>query len=78
MEVSKYLFQSPSSSQVQVGRPDPSSKQETTKQESTKGSASTLPNETLKKAQSFQATQTQEVTPSVKSSDSLNSLDLYA
>ena len=78
MEVSKYLFQSPSSSQVQVGRPDPSSKQEPTKQEQTKESASTVPNETLKEAQSFQATQTQEVSPSVKSSDSSNSLDVYA
>ena len=78
MEVSKYLFQSPSSSQVQIGRPDPSSRQEPTKQESTKDGASILPNETLKKAQSFQATQTKEVLPSVKSSDSSNSLDVYA
>ena len=75
MEVSKYLFQSPSSSQVQVGRPDPSSKQEPTKQESTKEVASTVPNETLKDAQSFQASQTKEVTPSVESS---NKLDFYA
>ena len=73
MEVSKYLFQSPSSSQVQVGRLDPSSKQEQTKQEPVKESASSLPNETLKEAQSFQATQTKEVSPTVS-----NTLDLYA
>ena len=78
MEVSKYLFQSPSSSPVQVGRLDPSSKQESTKQEATKESTSTLPNETLKEAQSFQATQTQEVKPTVESTKSSNALDVYA
>jgi len=30
MTVNRYLFQSPSSSQVQIGRPDPSAKQEQT------------------------------------------------
>jgi len=79
MEVSQYLFQSPSSSQVQVGRPDPSSKQsEPTKQESTTQSNASVPNESLKNAQSFQATQTQEVTPTVESSEPVNGLDVYA
>jgi len=49
MTVNRYLFQSPSASQVQVGRPDPSVKQEDTKssQELEKNEKSTsLTNET--------------------------------
>ena len=76
MNVSRYIFQSPYSSQVQVGRPDPSVKQE---ESSSVGSSSSqsvpVVNETLSSAQSFGATQVGEVTPTV-SSDNL--LDVYA
>ena len=70
MQVAQYTFQSPSTSQVQVGRLDPSS----VKQEN---SGSTLPSavtdKTASKAESFAATQTQEVKPTITQ----NSIDLY-
>jgi hypothetical protein len=72
MQVAQYTYQSPSPSAIQVGKLDPSS----VKDESTKSSAE-LPkatNETLNKAQSFQATQVQEVKPTV----SATSIDTYA
>lgn len=76
MQVAKYLFHSPSTSAVQVGRLDPSSLKEDKSQSSTKDN-STLPkaalNETASKAQSFAQTQQQEVKPSVAA----NSIDLY-
>jgi len=75
MTVQRYLFQSPSSSQVQIGRPDPSVQKEDTSTASSSAQAS-IPNETLTKAQSFQASQVNEVTPTVQSSSSL--LDVYA
>ena len=72
MQVAQYLFQSPSTSAVQVGRLDPSSVREGNSQ-----SSSSLPkaalNETASKAQSFAQTQKQEVKPSVTA----NSIDLY-
>ena len=74
MTVDRYLFQSPYSSQVQVGRRDPSVKQEGDAQ----SSSAELPkstNATLQKAQSFQATQISEVKPTV---DSAALLDIYA
>jgi len=74
MNVAQYTFQSPYSSQVQVGRLDPSSKQETSTASSDSGLIKST-NTTLKNAQSFQATQTQEVTPTV---DSSRLLDVYA
>jgi len=70
MEVSRYLFQSPSSSQVQIGRPDPSVSKESTPQ-----STQTVPNETLSEAKSFITTQVSEVTPTVESP---YQLDVYA
>lgn len=73
MNVSRYIFQSPYSSQVQVGRPDPSVKQESSSSTVSSGSAPVV-NETLSSAQSFEATQVSEVTPTV--SDNL--LDVYA
>ena len=73
MQIAQYLFQSPSPQQVQIGRPDPS-----VKQESTTTTDASLPNETQSKAQSFVATQTSEVTPSVESVDSAPLLDVYA
>ncbi|CAI6148298.1 MAG: hypothetical protein SPLUMA2_SPLUMAMAG2_00780 [uncultured Sulfurimonas sp.] len=58
MQVAQYTFQSPSPSQVQVGRLNPSS----------------VTNPILAEAQSFEATQVQEVKPSV----TVNSIDVYA
>ena len=71
MQVAQYLFQSPSTSAVQVGRLDPSS----VKEENTQGSSlpKTVLNETASKAESFAQTQKQEVKPTV----SANSIDLY-
>jgi len=74
MEVKQYLFQSPYSSQVQIGRLDPSVEQNQKAQEQTQSLVSNT-NQTAKEAQQFSATQTKEVTPSVASKDSL---DLYA
>ncbi|MBU1217720.1 hypothetical protein KJ870_04860 [bacterium] len=79
MNVSSYLFQSPYSSPVQVGRLDPSTKQEDVKQEDTKSQQSTVsaPQADLKQqeAQVFAASQVKEVTPAVKSE---KLLDMYA
>ncbi|MCD6259391.1 MAG: hypothetical protein J7J31_07295 [Helicobacteraceae bacterium] len=74
MEVKQYLFQSPYSSQVQIGRPDPSVEQNQKVREQTQSLVSNT-NQTAKEAQQFNSTQTKEVTPSVASKDSL---DLYA
>lgn len=68
MEITQYTFQSPYSSQIQIGRPDTSSVK----------SDAELPkntNELQQKAQSFQATQTKEVAPQVEAEAPL---DLYA
>ena len=73
MNVSRYIFQSPYSSQVQVGRPDPSVKQDSSSAVATQSAP--VVNETLSSAQSFTATQTSEVTPTVSSN---NLLDVYA
>lgn len=74
MNVSSYLFQSPYSSPVQVGRVDPSAKQEEQKPQQ---SASSVPNtnQTLQEAQAFASSQVKEVTPMV---DSQKLLDVYA
>ena len=79
MQVSRYLFQSPYSSQVQFGTPDPSVKKEessqtTQKQESNPQQAPALPNESLQNAQNFKSTQIKDVTPTVSN----NLLDVYA
>ncbi|MEA2072851.1 MAG: hypothetical protein U9O86_04640 [Campylobacterota bacterium] len=71
MNVAQYTFQSPSASQVQVGRLDPSS----VKTETTTQKAPTSTNETLQEAKSFEATQVKEVTPTVESE---RLLDVYA
>jgi len=74
MNVTRYTFQSPYPNQVQIGRVDPNSKEES----STKDTNSELlknTNTTVSEAQSFQATQTSEVEPSVNSS---RLLDTYA
>lgn len=68
MEVTRYLFQSPYSSQIQIGRPDVNS--------STSGEGDSelikSTNQTMKEAQSFQASQTKEVTPTVNSNSLLD------
>lgn len=69
MNVSSYIFQSPYSSQVQIGKPDPNAKEQTATQD-----APTQVDATLKKAQSFSTTQESEVKPTLSQS---NSLDLY-
>ncbi|MBU1990125.1 hypothetical protein KJ691_05195 [bacterium] len=73
MNVARYLFQSPYSSPVQVGRPDTSVK----KEESSGGGAElNLQSQSARDAQSFQATQIKEVQPTVDASQAL--LDVYA
>ena len=77
MNVAQYTFQSPYSSPVQVGRLDPSSVKEEEGSSSATSSGQSAPvvNETLSSAQSFEATQTSEVTPTVSSNQLL---DVYA
>jgi len=70
MQVAQYTFQSPSTSQVQVGRLDPSS----VKTATTSSLPSAVTNPTQTKAESFSATQTQVVKPTVNT----NSIDVYA
>ena len=74
MQVNRYIFQSPYSNQVQIGRPDPSLSSEQTTSENTSGLMEST-NTSLQNAQSFQATQVGDVVPTV-SGDSL--LDVYA
>ncbi len=70
MQVAQYTFQSPSTSQVQVGKIDPSS----VKKEESSSLPSAVTNPALAEAQSFGATQVQEVKPTV----TVNSIDVYA
>jgi hypothetical protein len=70
MEISRYLFESPYSSQVQIGRKDTSVSDQKNSQ-----SLVDTSNQTATKAQSFESSQTKEVKPAV---DSKNSLDVYA
>lgn len=74
MQVTSYLFQSPYSSQVQVGRPHTSSSGEQKSTQSDSGLQKAV-NQPLEEAQSFKEAQVQEVEPAVKS-DVL--LDIYA
>jgi len=74
MNVASYTYQSPSPSAVQVGRLDPSSVKEEPKKESESSSLDTT-TQVQKEAQSFEATQTNEVAPSVASK---HLLDVYA
>ena len=73
MNVTQYTFQSPYSSQFQIGRPDPSASKVDTTQDSSALIKST--NTSLSDAKSFLSTQTSEVTPTVNSSALL---DIYA
>ena len=74
MNVAQYTFQSPYSSAVQVGRLDPSSVKEENTASTGSSQGAPVVNETLSSAQSFEATQTSEVTPTVSSN---NLLDVY-
>ncbi len=77
MNVGSYIFQSPYSSQVQVGRPDPSVKSEegeSSRAQSSSGSFTTV-SPTQQEAQVFEATQVSEVEPTVESNQLL---DVYA
>ena len=67
MQVAQYTFQSPSSSQVQVGKLDPSSVKEE------KAASTPQLNETKAKAESFVATQVEEAKPTITA----NSIDVY-
>jgi len=69
MKVAQYIYQSPSTSAVQVGRPDTSAKEESS------GSKAPNTNQIQKKAESFAATQVKPVTPTVNSNQRL---DVYA
>ena len=74
MDTTQYLFQSPYNSQVQFGRPDPSTKQNEQTQEAI-NSLTQDTNAVTKEAQSFGESQTKEVTPTVESP---NQIDVYA
>jgi len=74
MQTSRYLFQSPYNSQVQFGRPDPSSEQN--KQTQKTLDALTKDTNTIsKEASTFQTSQKDDVKPSVESA---HKLDIYA
>ncbi|DAB28071.1 MAG: hypothetical protein A2513_10715 [Sulfurimonas sp. RIFOXYD12_FULL_33_39] len=71
MEVTRYLFQSPYSSQIQIGRPDTSSVgSDKNSQDDSALLKST--NKSLSSAETFKATQTQEVKPTVASTSLLD------
>ncbi|MCW8895575.1 hypothetical protein [Sulfurimonas sp.] len=74
MQVTRYLFQSPYSNQIQIGRPDTSSSTKQSGIENDSGLQKAA-NQSLQNAEAFKATQIQEVKPAV-SSNSL--LDTYA
>ena len=69
MNVASYVFQSPSTSQVQVGRLDPNS----VKKEDVQSSPPNT-NTLGQKAQNFIASEVKEVKPTVTA----NSIDIYA
>ncbi|WP_455757187.1 hypothetical protein [Sulfurimonas sp.] len=74
MTVTRYLFQSPYSSQVQIGTPDPSSKEEeTSKSKSSFGSAATA--KTPEQWLQNDAITVQKVEPTVETN---KLLDTYA
>jgi len=79
MNVDRYLFQSPYSSQVQIGRPDPSTaKSEDTKKVDNKTDDTLIKSETA--SNPLQASSTTEETTTVKPTveESGNSIDIYA
>lgn len=74
MEITRYIFQSPYSSQVQIGRPESSGSSE---QKSTSNDSGVVKaaNTVLSEAATFKAAQTQEVKATVESNAIL---DTYA
>lgn len=75
MNVSSYLFQSPSPQQVQIGRPDPSAPKEDAQ---TQNTAKDSNNESVSVPQEIQNIQTKNPEDiAVKSLDSTRILDLY-
>jgi hypothetical protein len=74
MQVNSYIFQSPYSSQVQIGRLDTSTNNKETSTQDDSALKNAV-NQPLNNAQSFKATQTQEVKPTV---DGGALLDTYA
>ena len=73
MQVTRYTFQSPYPNQVQVGKPDTSSKSDDSSKNAELNSNTT--NQTLQDAKTFEASQTKEVSPEVKANQLL---DVYA
>lgn len=74
MNITRYIFQSPYPSQVQIGRPDPSAKQDVSaSQQGTQILENT--NDTASKAQTYLSSEKKEVKPTVNSA---NLLDTYA
>ena len=71
MNVARYLFQSPSSSQVQIGRLDPTSKEEDSTSSSQSAVQSKTPEQWLEKGPST----VQNISPTVESKQLL---DIYA
>jgi hypothetical protein len=71
MEVTQYTYQSPYSSPVQLGRASPNTQKE--EQGAQTDELISQTNESLKEAQKFEASQTQEVKPTINASK----LDLY-
>ena len=74
MNITRYIFQSPYPSQVQIGRPDPSAKQDVS------GSQPDMQilkntNDTANKAETFSSTEKKDVKPTVNTT---NLLDTYA
>ena len=69
MEVTRYIFQSPSPNRVQVGTPDPSAKKESETQQKTQEDTEKLTKETntaLKEAETFVTTQKKDVEPTIE------------
>lgn len=77
MNVTSYIYQSPSPQAVQVGRPDSSAKSSDSSASTANTATDLSSNETFQDAQSFKATQESEVKPTVKV-DTGNTLDIYA
>lgn len=73
MEVTRYIFQSPYSSQIQMGKPDLSSLT-SDKNESGDSDLINSTNKVVNDAKFFESTQTQEVKPTVDSSSLLDVL----
>ena len=72
MEVTSYTYQSPYPSPVQFGRAETSAQKE--KEQESSNELLSQTNQKAKEAQQFQASQTQDVKPSVE----MSKLDLYA